>query len=94
MMTWIRPHFVDSKGTHLRLMIKIQLVVMETTKRLEPENPPQLQYKGFSFTLIFFIYNLYHLILQKPGTGVVDPYPLGEHVAAIGKVEEGLLFSS
>ena len=70
-------------------MVKIQLVVMETTKRLEPENPLQLQR-----LLIFSICDLYHLILHKPGTGVVDPYPLGEHVAAIGKVEEGLLFSS
>ena len=60
MMTWIRPHFVDSKGTHLRLMVKIQLVVMETTKRLEPENPLQLQR-----LLIFSICDLYHLILQK-----------------------------
>ena len=47
-------------------MVKIQLVVMETTKRLEPENPPQLQR-----LLIFFIYDLYHLILKNLALGLL-----------------------
>ena len=31
--------------------------------------------------------NIYH----EPGTWVVDSYPLGQHVASIGKVEKSLL---
>ena len=30
-------------------------------------------------------------IYPEPGTGVVDSYPLGQHVASIGKVEKSLL---
>ena len=74
-------------------MIEIEFMMMEATKRLKPENlPPDVRRNNYRQNPSSSR-KLSKVGLQ-PGAWVVNPDPLGQHVASVGKVEESLLLFS